>query len=79
MTVLTAAERSAITIFQRHQGLLRASAALRLGIHPRTLYGLRDTGTLEQLGRGLYRLADLPPLSHPDLVIVATRYPQAVI
>jgi predicted transcriptional regulator of viral defense system len=79
MTMLTTADRAAITIFQRHQGLLRASAALQLGIHPRTLYGLRDAGTLEQLGRGLYRLADLPPLSNPDLVIVATRYPQAVI
>ena len=32
------------------------------GIEPRTLYTLRDAGTLEQLARGLYRLADLPPL-----------------
>ena len=79
MTLLTTADRTAITLFQRHQGLLRASTALQLGIHPRTLYGLRDAGALAQLGRGLYRLADLPPLSNPDLVIVAARYPQAVI
>ncbi|MCJ7548875.1 MAG: transcriptional regulator, partial [Anaerolineae bacterium] len=29
--------------------------------------------------RGLYRLADLPSLSEPDLVIVARRSPEAVI
>jgi predicted transcriptional regulator of viral defense system len=52
---------------------------LQLGIHPRTLYALRDAGALERLGRGLYRLADLPPLSNPDLVVVALRIPQAVI
>ncbi len=34
---------------------------------------------LVQLSRGLYRLADLPPLADPDLVIVALRLPQAVI
>ena len=58
---------------------MRTSEALRLGIHPRTLYALRDTGVLEQLGRGLYRLAELPPLSNPDLVIVALKIPKAVV
>ncbi len=79
MAIHTTADHSAITIFRQHKGLLRVRDALQLGIHPRTLYALRDTGTIERLGRGLYRLADLPPLSNPDLVIVATRYPQAVI
>jgi len=40
---------------------------------------MRDSGVLEQLSRGLYRLADLPPLSNPDLVTVALKIPQAVI
>ncbi len=31
------------------------------------------------MARGLYRLADLPPLAHPDLVAVAARVPAAVI
>jgi predicted transcriptional regulator of viral defense system len=34
---------------------------------------------LLRLSRGLYRLADLPPLANPDLVIVARRLPGAVI
>jgi len=66
-------------IFRRHDGILRTGEALNQGIHPRTLYAMRDTGVLERLDRGLYRLADLPPLSDPDLVTVARKIPQGVI
>jgi hypothetical protein len=41
-------------LFRGHWGLLRTSEALRLSIHPRTLYAMRDAGVLEQLSRGLY-------------------------
>jgi len=71
--------QDAINLFREHGGTLRTSEALRLGIHPRTLYAMRDSGLLEQLSRGLYRLADLPPLSNPDLATVALKVPQAVI
>ena len=59
--------------------MLRTSKAIRLGIHPRTLYALRDTGEIEQVGRGLYRLSTAPPLSSPDLVPIAVRIPRAVV
>ncbi len=65
--------------FRHAGGGLRTSQALRAGIHPRDLYALRDQGILEQVSRGVYRLADLPPLDEPDLVTVATRVPKAVI
>lgn len=71
--------QNAIAIFRQHGGILRTSEALRLGIHSRTLYAMRDSGVLEQLSRGLYRLAEFRPLSNPDLVIVALKVPQAVI
>lgn len=71
--------RKAIALFRQHSGTLRTAEALRLGIHPRTLYAMRDSGLLEQLSRGLYRLAELPPLSNPDLVTVALKVPQAVV
>jgi predicted transcriptional regulator of viral defense system len=71
--------QKAIERFREQGGILRTSEALRLGIHPRTLYALRDAGVLEQLSRGLYRLSELPPLDHPDLVTVALRVPRAVI
>ena len=66
-------------IFQRHNGILKTGEALSQGIHRRTLYAMRDEGVLERLDRGLYRLADLPPLSDPDLVTVARKIPQSVI
>jgi predicted transcriptional regulator of viral defense system len=69
----------AIALFREHGGTLRTSEVLRLGISPRTLYALRDAGVLEALARGLFRLADLPPLSNPDLVIVAHKIPQGVV
>jgi predicted transcriptional regulator of viral defense system len=69
----------AIALFREQGGMLRMSEALRRGIAPRTLYALRDAGAVEQLARGLYRLADLPPLSNPDLIITAYKVPQGVV
>jgi predicted transcriptional regulator of viral defense system len=59
--------------------MLKTGAALSAGIHPRTLYEMHRTGILEQLTRGLYRLADLPPLGNPDLVSVSLKIPNGVI
>jgi predicted transcriptional regulator of viral defense system len=71
--------RKVIEAFRRAGGMLRTGQALRVGVHPRDLYALRDTGDLESLSRGVYRLAELAPLANPDLVTVATRVPKAVI
>jgi predicted transcriptional regulator of viral defense system len=58
---------------------LRTAQALRAGIHPSTLYTMRDVGTLEVVSRGVFRLADSEQLGNPDLVTVATRVPSGVI
>lgn len=73
-----AAER-AVELFRGHPAGLRTTQAIRLGVHPRTLYGLRDQGLLEQVDRGLYRLAELPALAEPDLVAVSLKVPRGVI
>ena len=78
MTTATT-QQEAITLFRQHGSTLRTTEVLRLGIHPRTLYALRDSGALVRLSRGLYRLAEFPPLSNPDLVTVALSIPQAVV
>jgi predicted transcriptional regulator of viral defense system len=59
--------------------MLRTSEAMRFGVHPRTLYALRDSGELLTVGRGLYRLAKAPALTNPDWVTLASRVPRAVI
>jgi hypothetical protein len=69
----------AVGVFKRHGGMLRTTQALRAGVHPSTLYAMRDSGMLEVLSRGVYRLADNSPLGNPDLVTVATRVPSGVI
>lgn len=53
--------------------------AIRLGVHPRTLYALRDSGEIEQVARGFYRLSEKPALTNPGLVAAALRIPRAVI
>jgi predicted transcriptional regulator of viral defense system len=40
---------------------------------------MRESGELERVTRGLYRLAEAPPLGNPDLVVVALRIPDAVV
>ena len=70
---------AAIAVIRSFGGIVRTKDALALGIHPRTLYELRDSSRLEQLSRGLYRLADLDPLSNPDLVTVSVKIPQGVL
>ncbi len=69
----------AISIFRRRGGVLRTREALDEGIHPRTLYRLRDQGVLEQVSRGVYRLAEAVPEADPDLLAVAVRVPRGVI
>ena len=69
----------AVTVFKKNGGILRTSQALRAGIHPSTLYTMRDGGMLEVVSRGVFRLAGSEPLENPDLVTIATRVPSGVI
>ena len=66
-------------LFREHGGQLRMSEALRLGLSRYRLYKLRDEGVIEQVSRGLYRLVELPPIGHPDLVTVGLRVPNGVV
>ncbi|MBZ0271665.1 type IV toxin-antitoxin system AbiEi family antitoxin domain-containing protein [bacterium] len=71
--------KKAEAVFRELGGVLRTGQALDRGIHPRDLYAMADTGRIERLSRGVYRLADRPPLGNPDLVTVSKRIPQGVI
>jgi predicted transcriptional regulator of viral defense system len=69
----------AVAVFKKHDGVLHTMQALRAGIHPGTLYAMRNSGTLEAVSRGVYRLADGSQLGDPDLMTVAARISGGVI
>src|SRR2546421_566963 len=68
-----------IRLFKENKGVLKSSQAIRMGIHPRDLYAMKDQGVIESVSRGLYRLSSLEPLSSPDLATVTLKIPQGVI
>jgi predicted transcriptional regulator of viral defense system len=68
-----------LELIRQQGGMVRTSEALRTGVPRRILYALYQAGLLEQVSRGLYRLAELPPLEAPDLATVARRVPDGVI
>lgn len=53
--------------------------ALSRGMHRRELYGLRDDGELIELSRGVFRWANAPLPTFPDLLAVSRRVPIAIV
>ncbi|MCB4755455.1 MAG: type IV toxin-antitoxin system AbiEi family antitoxin domain-containing protein [Elusimicrobia bacterium] len=66
-------------LFKKNGGMLQTSKAIYMGIHPRTLYAMREKGVVEPMERGLYRLSEAEQLSQPDLTTVALKIPQGVL
>ena len=59
--------------------IFTTKTARDLGVHPRELYAWRDAGEIIELSRGVFRRADAPPASYPDILAVAYRTPRAVV
>jgi predicted transcriptional regulator of viral defense system len=66
-------------VFEKHNGLLRVSQAIKLGVPEYIVYEMIEKGALVKEARGIYRLANSDPLSNPDLVQVSLLVPKAVI
>lgn len=77
MTTNTAFQRE-VELFKGHGGFLRTSQAIKLGIHPRALYGMREAKIIETMSRGLFHLAGAS-MAKPDLAAVALKVPQGVV
>ncbi len=75
----TEAIKRASAILKSPTGAFRTGEAIKSGIHPRTIYAMRDQGVIERMGRGMYRFADMPSLGNPDLATVALKVPKGVI
>jgi predicted transcriptional regulator of viral defense system len=66
-------------IFRKSGGTLSTMKAIRLGVHPVNLYAMRDAKVLDQMGRGIFRLSNMPPLSNPDMAAVMLKAPESVL
>lgn len=53
--------------------------ALATGVHSREVYRWRDDGRTIELSRGVFRRADAPPPSYPDLLAVSRRAPRSAV
>lgn len=71
--------KEAENLFRQRGGILRTAEALKEGIHPRTLYFMRDHKYIELLCRGTYRLTELEPADQQDFVTVASNVKSGVI
>jgi len=76
---MNSARQKAIEFINQNGGLIRTRDALKFGIHRRTLYALWENGTLIQLTRGLYQLADLDRPHGAELAEISKKAPNAVI
>lgn len=76
---MSSSENKAIKIIRERGGIIKTSEALEAGIHPRTLYMLRDEGVIVQVARGLYTFSDNNNISDLDLVTVSKMVPQGVV
>jgi predicted transcriptional regulator of viral defense system len=66
-------------IFANHNGILRASMAIELGIPKHVLYKMVHDGELIREAVGIYRLQEIDLLGNPDLVQISLRVPRAII
>lgn len=65
-------------VFEDHGPTLTAQEARRHGLHWSDLYRLRDAGTIDELSRGVFRLAAAPLVELLDVVAVLVRAPKAI-
>jgi predicted transcriptional regulator of viral defense system len=70
---------AALKAFRDKGGTLRTRDVIANGIHTDALYALRKSGRIVELGRGLYRLADVGEAEYPDLAVIAARVPNAAV
>lgn len=59
--------------------IFRSSEAIEAGVSWRDLYGLRDSGAVIELSRGLYQLAEAAGVDDIDFIAVSARAPQGMV
>lgn len=68
-----------IDYFKTQSGVVRFSDILNAGFHSDTLNSLEQSGKIEKIAHGLYKLAGYIPGEYPDLVIASLQAPRGII
>ena len=68
-----------VSFFKSHGGVVRFVDVLQAGFHPDSLIAIENSGKVEKIARGLYRITNYIPGSHPDLVIASLQAPKGAI
>ena len=71
-------DNDALSVFEQHGPTLTAQIARQHGLHWEDLYRLRDADAIDELSRGVFRLATAPPVEQLDVVAVLARAPKAI-
>ena len=66
-------------VFKKHNGFARTKNILSAGIHSRDIKRARDAGQIIRVKRGLYRLTNIPLISHQGFIDLAYVVPEGVI
>ena len=66
-------------IFFENNGILRLLKAEKLGIPQHIIYEMLNAKILTRESKGLYRLADMEPLSNPDLIQISLLVPKSIV
>jgi len=66
-------------VFKKHNGFARTKNILSAGIHSRDVKRARDAGQIIRVKRGLYRLTNIPLISHQGFIDLAYVVPEGVI
>jgi predicted transcriptional regulator of viral defense system len=68
-----------IELAQSEGGTISSAQLIAGGARWEDLYGMRDSGALVEISRGVYRVADAPATAHLDLLAICRRVPDGTI
>lgn len=66
-------------LFDMSQGIVQRQDVVDAGIHPRELSAWVQSGKIERLQPGVYRLVESPPLPYEGILELSLRVPKAVV
>lgn len=68
-----------INFLKKKGGLASYAEIIDAGFHKAILKAVLDSGQIQKIDRGLYRLSDGSTLSSPDLVAVSIKVPKGIV